>query len=492
MGDNLTRERLALLREYIHSCSDIRFWEYAPDLTLPAPLPEELELLEYMLRFGKTRKDLADYIAAGGRLPLILNDQVGLMWACAFEYEQNMQENIAGRGAADAPGSGIHGATAEHASPEAHGTGTADVGTPKAHGAEAAETDTSKAAAPAPLIAVHVLGPCYVNSDSRKTILARMDRGELPMDIRRRLHEALDLVPVLPVSTLFSYTIMLHRCISRETIKVNDFQYPSSVMESARRSREQSLYKDDDSLSSYASDHSGVSDFDRRLMEVVRTGNIDGLGVLSDSSQVSNGVRRQKFGTLRAGKDSIILFIGLCSRAAIDGGLPSAISYSLCDMYINMIEGSSTISEGSSINKMMFEDYTRRVHEYRTKGRYSREVQMCCDYIELNISENVSLQKLASITGYTEYYLSRKFRKETGMSPSAYLTKIRVERACRLLVSTEKSIQEISDELRFCSPSYFSSTFLKNTGLSPSAYRGQARAGTQSPASRQSGGTRSD
>ena len=301
-----------------------------------------------------------------------------------------------------------------------------------------------------------------------------MNRDDLPIDIRRRLRETLQRIPVLPSTTLFMYTIMFHRCVTGETIAASDFSYPASVHENMKHSRENELMTGSDEFSTNRR-HEGISDLDRELMNAIESGNINYENIFSKGSKISTGVKMSNFGSLRAGKDSIILFIGLCSRAAIRGGLPPEISYSLCDMYVNLAESCNTTSELSALNHTMYDDYIRRVHAYRSKSGYSREIQACCDYIDIHITEDISLKQLAETTGYAEYYLSRKFKKETGMAPSEYLARRKTEHARLLLESTEKSVQEISDLLHFCSPSYFSSTFAKFQGVSPTAYREKLR-----------------
>lgn len=409
-----TAKRLTIFRELVKSCYEIPFWDYTGDMTLLTELTEKNELMEYFLRYSSVFKDLKEYVRDGGHLPLVLNDSVGLLWTAVFEYSSDA------------------------------------------------------------LKFVHIMGSCNMNGESKKAILARMDRDELPIDIRRRLRETLQMIPVLPSTAFFMYTIMFHRCITGETISANDFEYPASVRENMMRAKERELIGSENEPS-YNGRHEGISDLDRELMNVIETGNINYEGIFSTGSKISTGVKMSSFGSLRAGKDSIILFIGLCSRSAIRGGLPPEISYSLCDMYVNLTEGCNTTSELSALNHTMYDDYVRRVHAYRSKSGYSREIQACCDYIDIHLTEDISLRSLAKATGYAEYYLSRRFKKETGMAPSEYLARKKTEHARLLLETTEKSVQEISDLLHFCSPSYFSSTFAKFQGVSPTAYREKLR-----------------
>ena len=69
-------------------------------------------------------------------------------------------------------------------------------------------------------------------------------------------------------------------------------------------------------------------------------------------------------------------------------------------------------------------------------------------------------------------YVSKKFFKETGQKFSNYLTDLRIQKAKELLSGTENDkIQNIA-ELVGCgnNPQYFSQLFKKNTGMTPSAY----------------------
>ena len=68
--------------------------------------------------------------------------------------------------------------------------------------------------------------------------------------------------------------------------------------------------------------------------------------------------------------------------------------------------------------------------------------------------------------------MSKKFQKETGTRFSNYLTSVRIERAKKLLVSAgSDKIQTVAEQVG-CgnNPQYFSQLFKKNTGVTPSAY----------------------
>lgn len=69
--------------------------------------------------------------------------------------------------------------------------------------------------------------------------------------------------------------------------------------------------------------------------------------------------------------------------------------------------------------------------------------------------------------------LYTKLNQITSLGVNQYITQIRVDRACELLLHTDKSITEISEEVGFKYPRYLSTLFREQKGLSPSEYRSQ-------------------
>jgi len=92
-------------------------------------------------------------------------------------------------------------------------------------------------------------------------------------------------------------------------------------------------------------------------------------------------------------------------------------------------------------------------------------------YINTNFSEDISLEKISKKCGYSSSYLCRIFKQETQLTPMQYLNKIRLESACRLLVSTGMSAIEICGECGFGSVRNFNREFKKKYGVTPIEYR---------------------
>ncbi|UJW29879.1 helix-turn-helix domain-containing protein [Saccharothrix sp. AJ9571] len=88
-----------------------------------------------------------------------------------------------------------------------------------------------------------------------------------------------------------------------------------------------------------------------------------------------------------------------------------------------------------------------------------------------HLDEPLTLADLADEVYLSVYHLARVFKEATGETPRRYLTRLRLERAERLLRDSDLAIAEIAPLCGFASPSALSNAFLRKTGKRPSSYR---------------------
>jgi AraC family transcriptional regulator len=88
-----------------------------------------------------------------------------------------------------------------------------------------------------------------------------------------------------------------------------------------------------------------------------------------------------------------------------------------------------------------------------------------------HLAEEFSLPRLAAQVGVSEFHFNRLFKRATGVPPSQYQIKRRLDAARRLLRETKKSVITIANEVGYSNPSHFAQLFRKETGLAPTAYR---------------------
>lgn len=98
-------------------------------------------------------------------------------------------------------------------------------------------------------------------------------------------------------------------------------------------------------------------------------------------------------------------------------------------------------------------------------------IRRIADYIEDHHEEKIMLSDIADHEGLTITYLSHFFRDNFHMTFQDYLTKLRCEKARRLMLTTDLSLLDISISCGFSDPKYFKSGFIKQYGCSPKEYR---------------------
>lgn len=122
-----------------------------------------------------------------------------------------------------------------------------------------------------------------------------------------------------------------------------------------------------------------------------------------------------------------------------------------------------------------FSRAARGVSEGHRKGHM---LSATLQYINRHYNEPLSIPHLADYANVSYGYFRRLFREITGMCPSEYLMKLRMENACLLLYRTDISIKEIAYQVGFTDQLYFSRMFTKIYGVSPAKYRTQLESQT--------------
>ena len=92
-------------------------------------------------------------------------------------------------------------------------------------------------------------------------------------------------------------------------------------------------------------------------------------------------------------------------------------------------------------------------------------------FIKNYYSKNINISDICTEFSISRGYLNQIFSKCTNISPQEYLMKIRMEKAKRLLYSSDYSVQTISSMVGYNDPFTFSKAFKKYSQVSPSKYR---------------------
>ncbi len=91
--------------------------------------------------------------------------------------------------------------------------------------------------------------------------------------------------------------------------------------------------------------------------------------------------------------------------------------------------------------------------------------------IERHYADPVSLDELVEISGMSRRNFLRTFESTMGCPPIAYLIRLRIRQACKLLAQSDSSVTAIAMAVGFTDSNYFSRQFRALTGTSPRDYR---------------------
>lgn len=120
-------------------------------------------------------------------------------------------------------------------------------------------------------------------------------------------------------------------------------------------------------------------------------------------------------------------------------------------------------------------EYSKLVSSlFENKGESERLAEITDrvkEYINSNISSDLSLIKLADICFLNPAYLSRVYKQYTGETISEYISRKRIENSKNQLIKPQLKIKEIGNSVGYITPHSFTRFFKKNVGMTPKEYR---------------------
>jgi AraC-like DNA-binding protein len=106
-------------------------------------------------------------------------------------------------------------------------------------------------------------------------------------------------------------------------------------------------------------------------------------------------------------------------------------------------------------------------HESHTPKAIMQVIEYCLKHLH----EPLTVDDLATVSGFSRYHFSRLFKAHQGTSPANFIHDLRMQRAIRLLQSEMISVKEVADRCGFSNDNYFCKVFRQAFGTSPNAYR---------------------
>lgn len=108
--------------------------------------------------------------------------------------------------------------------------------------------------------------------------------------------------------------------------------------------------------------------------------------------------------------------------------------------------------------------------------KYTDRLYQVLQYCHSHYSQKFSIQAMAEQIGLSSSYLSHSFKRETGISVQEYVCRLRMEHACRMILTQEqKSLSEICFASGFSDYRYFNREFQRRYHCTPQQFRQSLR-----------------
>jgi AraC-like DNA-binding protein len=217
-------------------------------------------------------------------------------------------------------------------------------------------------------------------------------------------------------------------------------------------------------------------DKEQTMLEALREGNTEtGKKTLHEILAVLLLTNPGNFGYIqyRAIEMAILL-----SRLGINSGCSLKSLLENDSRNLLAIQKTKNIEDIAVVLGRIMDDLEGQLHCYQ-KMQHASSLRKAERYIQENYSRKLSLEEIANVSGFSAPYFSTIFKRETGENLSTYLSRLRVEKAAALLISTSLPLNTIANTCGFEDQSWFSKIFKTHTGMSPRRYR--KRGGPKGP-----------
>ncbi|GAK09428.1 LOW QUALITY PROTEIN: transcriptional regulator, AraC family [Geomicrobium sp. JCM 19038] len=96
-------------------------------------------------------------------------------------------------------------------------------------------------------------------------------------------------------------------------------------------------------------------------------------------------------------------------------------------------------------------------------------------HLDFHYMNSITLEQLGEHFHVSPYHLQRTFQKRVGLSPNEYITKRRLDEACKLLTRTDRPVNSIAKTVGMPNAAHFITRFRDYYGLTPKQYREKQR-----------------
>ncbi|MBZ9685992.1 PocR ligand-binding domain-containing protein [Clostridium estertheticum] len=158
------------------------------------------------------------------------------------------------------------------------------------------------------------------------------------------------------------------------------------------------------------------------------------------------------------------------SRAAVEGGGNLEMVFGLNFKYLSEVSSLNNVERLCQWIIKVLDTFSECIYNVENINNV-HIIQKSMEYINDNVSDNISLNSVAEYVYLSPSYFSRLFKKEMGINFIDYLNMVRVEESKKYLTNLKSALSDIAHTVGFTDQSYYTKVFKKIEGISPGQYR---------------------
>ncbi|MBZ9686014.1 PocR ligand-binding domain-containing protein [Clostridium estertheticum] len=311
-------------------------------------------------------------------------------------------------------------------------------------------------------------GPVKMNTSDDFTVEDLVKIYNFNVDSREILQNYVKNVPIVEPERV-RYLAKLLDIISK------DIMFEESIILSERKKfyAEQAAINEEIQNVKYSDYSEHISNYypvelEKELLSRVKIGDKKGAKLILN--ELLGHVLFNNGSNIEITRARVLELMIVLSRAAVEGGGNMEMVFGLNFKYL---------SEVSSLNNVeRLCQWIIKVLDRFSECMYNVEninnvhiIQKSMEYVNDNVSDNISLNSVAEYVYLSSSYFSRLFKKEMGINFIDYLNMVRVEESKKYLTDLKITLSDIARTVGFTDQSYYTKVFKKIEGISPGQYR---------------------
>lgn len=313
-----------------------------------------------------------------------------------------------------------------------------------------------------------MVGPFVENPITDNLVYPIINNLKLNLDYAAKLKLYYQSVPSIDTSSVFEILFTINEYVTKNQLHPSVNTIDLSIM--PKQDSSYDLFVENmNHTSMYKKLEYRYAGEDKLLSYITNGDVILAQSQLENSPLRSSEIIRTK-DTVRNMKNLLLSTNTLFRKAAHVGGVHPIYIDELSNKWAMKIEQALSLEALNNMPLQMIRSYCLLTKEH-SLSQYSPIIKQALTFIDLNLSSNLTVKKVALEVNLSPDYLTRLFKKELGVTVITHINQKRIYRSLELLKNTNLSIEEIGDLIGLSNTSYFYTLFKREIGISPKQYR---------------------